>query len=260
MGKEPLFISVANQKGGAGKTTYTILLASYLCYRKGYNVLVVDSDFPQGSFFKLRQRELSLLDQSQWHKVQLVKQFTQCGKNAYPILSTQPECAVTIASEFLKHDPRQFDLVFYDLPGTLNTTGVFYTLSTLDYLFVPMKADCIVMESTITYAKIIQEQLIRPGKTNLKGIFLFWTLIDGRERTELYTQYEKVLDALGLQKLSTRIPARSKFSKKLQAGINAVCRSTILAPDTAFTADCRLDALADEILSLLNLDGPCREK
>lgn len=35
MKKEPLFIAFSTQKGGAGKTTLTVLMASYLYYVKG---------------------------------------------------------------------------------------------------------------------------------------------------------------------------------------------------------------------------------
>ena len=49
MKKEPLFIAFSTQKGGAGKTTLTVLMASYLYYVKGYDVVVVDCDFPQFS-------------------------------------------------------------------------------------------------------------------------------------------------------------------------------------------------------------------
>ena len=38
MKKEPLFIAFSTQKGGAGKTTLTVLMASYLYYVKGYDV------------------------------------------------------------------------------------------------------------------------------------------------------------------------------------------------------------------------------
>lgn len=34
MKKEPLFIAFSTQKGGAGKTTLTVLMASYLYYVK----------------------------------------------------------------------------------------------------------------------------------------------------------------------------------------------------------------------------------
>ncbi len=47
MKKEPLFIAIGNQKGGVGKTTYTVLLASYFHYQMGLRVLIVDCDAPQ---------------------------------------------------------------------------------------------------------------------------------------------------------------------------------------------------------------------
>lgn len=45
MKKEPTFIAFSTQKGGAGKTTLTVLMASYLYYVRGYDVVVVDCDF-----------------------------------------------------------------------------------------------------------------------------------------------------------------------------------------------------------------------
>ena len=44
--KETLYIAFSTQKGGAGKTTLTVLAASYLHYVKGLNVAVVDCDYP----------------------------------------------------------------------------------------------------------------------------------------------------------------------------------------------------------------------
>lgn len=46
---EPVNISICNQKGGIGKSTFTVLLASYLHYTLGHDVLVVDCDYPQWS-------------------------------------------------------------------------------------------------------------------------------------------------------------------------------------------------------------------
>ncbi|MFQ9745397.1 MAG: ParA family protein [Alistipes finegoldii] len=57
MDKKPISISFANQKGGIGKSTLTILAASWLRYVRGLNVLVVDCDFPQNSIVELRERE-----------------------------------------------------------------------------------------------------------------------------------------------------------------------------------------------------------
>lgn len=47
MKKETVFIAINNQKGGVGKTTDTILLASYFQYRMGLRILLADCDLPQ---------------------------------------------------------------------------------------------------------------------------------------------------------------------------------------------------------------------
>ena len=54
MEKKNLCIAFSTQKGGAGKTTLTVLVASYLHYVKGYDVAVVDCDYPQYSIAEMR--------------------------------------------------------------------------------------------------------------------------------------------------------------------------------------------------------------
>ena len=52
---KPLYVAFSTQKGGAGKTTLTVLMASYLHYVKGYDVAVIDCDFPQYSIHDMRK-------------------------------------------------------------------------------------------------------------------------------------------------------------------------------------------------------------
>lgn len=61
MNKRPILVAFSNQKGGVGKSTVTIVLASYFNYVKGLNVAVVDCDYPQFSLDKLRGRDLKNL-------------------------------------------------------------------------------------------------------------------------------------------------------------------------------------------------------
>ena len=51
--KETKYVAFSAQKGGAGKTTLTVLVASYLHYVKGYDVAVIDCDFPQYRYLAL---------------------------------------------------------------------------------------------------------------------------------------------------------------------------------------------------------------
>src|SRR5699024_11162112 len=84
--KKILKISFATQKGGVGKSTMTSLLASVLHYRLGYNVLIMDCDFPQHSLTKMRERDKRTVMQNEYHKRVALKQFQNISKKAYPII------------------------------------------------------------------------------------------------------------------------------------------------------------------------------
>ena len=57
---KPTYVAFSTQKGGAGKTTITVLVASYLHYVRGYDVAVVDCDFPQYSIHDMRRRDMDM--------------------------------------------------------------------------------------------------------------------------------------------------------------------------------------------------------
>ena len=100
MKKEPLFVALSNQKGGVGKSTFTVLLASYFHYLKGYNVLVVDCDYPQHSISTMRNWEVGNIEKNVHLQNQLVEQFGASGRKAYSILNSTPEEAAAFVSHF----------------------------------------------------------------------------------------------------------------------------------------------------------------
>lgn len=248
-----MYISVCNQKGGIGKTTYTVLLASWLHYELGKRVMVLDCDFPQWSIVESRKREISILEKNESYKVMMMRQFDQCKQKMWPVLNSTPDMAIETVENYLEQSEHPYDVVLFDLPGTISTKGVISTISAMDHVFVPMKADKLVMESTVSFAQMVYHNLVLNNDAPIKGLHLFWTMIDRREKTVLYEQYEQVLDFFGLDRLATRIPYRSKFSKEILLEGGAIYRSTIFPPGRAFVRDCQLDALGKEILSIIKI-------
>lgn len=120
--KTPLYVAFSTQKGGVGKTTFTVLAASYLYYLKGYDVAVVDCDYPQHSIAGMRKRDAEQVGADEDYKRMAYEQFTRLGKKAYPVLCSSPEKAIATADEHIAagHVP---DIVFFDLPGTVNSEG-----------------------------------------------------------------------------------------------------------------------------------------
>lgn len=253
MENKPIRLSVCNQKGGVGKSTLTVLLASWLHYIKGLNVFVVDCDYPQWSVNAQRERELNVLESSDYYKLLLVRQFKSLGRKIWPVITSAPITVSGDVAGYLDTTNYPADVILYDLPGTVNAKGVLSLLSDLDYLFVPIKADKTVVESAVSFARLLSQNIITSRQRHLKSLHLFWTMVDRREKTPLYAQYEDAISRLGLSLLTTAVPYRSKFNKELLVDGTGVGRSTLLAAERGFAKEAALDKLADEILTVIGL-------
>ena len=251
--KETLKISFATQKGGVGKSTMTILMASMLHYRLGYNVVVMDCDFPQHSLTKMRERDKNTVIQNYYHKKAALKQFQDISKKAYPILKCNAEVALEKASDYVVQSVVKPDVIFFDLPGTANTKGVLTTLKRMDFIFSPIIADRLVVESTLGFTKAF---LGLPGTedNNVKQkLWLFWNQVDGREKTGLYEAYQEVIEKLDLSIMETRIMDSKRFRKEGDDTIHYVFRSSLIAPEPQPAKATRLDLFIDEFLKIVHL-------
>ena len=244
------YISICNQKGGVGKSTFTVLVASLLHYRFGRRVLVADCDYPQWSILDQRRRELALLDRSKYYKLTMIRQFKASGRKIWPVLECRADTALDAVSRHLASDDETYDYVLFDLPGAVATSGVISLIAALERVFIPMKADRMIMESSITFARLVREKLVAADRYAVRCVHPFWSMIDKRERTALYDHYDEVLRAYSLEVMQTHVPARSRFSRELQPLSGPVYRSTLYPANESFMLECRLDALCREIISL----------
>lgn len=252
MKKEPLKISFSSQKGGVGKSAITVLTAAMLHYKMGYQVVIFDCDFPQLSVAKLRERELQAIMKNDHFKRMAHTQFSSLNKKAYPIISCNPDTALQEAKDFLANSPIHYDFAFFDLPGTVNSTGVLQTLLGMDSIFSPMTADRLVMESTLSFLQVISK--IFKTKSDKKGLHLFWNMVDGREKSTLYTMYEKVFKELELHQMQHYFSDSKRFRKELpEIGNGLVFRSTLFPPHNRLIKSSRIDSFMNEFLHLLKL-------
>lgn len=251
MRQKTLFVAFSTQKGGAGKTTFTVLAASYLHYLKDYNIAVVDCDYPQHSIDKMRKRDAQQIETDDAYKKMAYTQFKQMGKKAFPIINSTPEKAIESANDFLNSDSRVFDIVFFDLPGTVNSSGVLQSLSNMDYIFTPISADRLVLESSLAFALSVNELLVTNPQIRLKGLYLFWNKVNGREKTDLYEIYEKSINEFGLPLLKTFIPDTTRYKKELSGDGRALFRSTLFPADRKMLRGSHLEELLIEIAHII---------
>jgi cellulose biosynthesis protein BcsQ len=256
MKKDSLFIAFSTQKGGAGKTTLTVLVASYLHYVKGYNVAIVDCDYPQHSIHDMRMRDIKSATEDNYYKVLAFEQIKRlAGRKFYQVVRSFPREAIS-AAERLAGFNEDLDFVFFDLPGTLNDEGLLLTLRQMNYVFAPISADYVVLESTLNFATALNEKLITTGKSNIAALRLIWNMVDGREKTDLYEVYEGVIAQLGLQVLDTVIPDSKRFRKEMSpTSHRAVFRSTLLPVDKSLIKGSNIDRLVEEMLSVMGQKG-----
>ena len=169
MKKEPKYVAFSTQKGGAGKTTLTVLVASYLHYVKNYNVAVIDCDFPQHSIADLRERDFKMVDEDEFYKGMAYEQITRLeGKKFYPVVESSTEEALNDADTLCEQG--EYDFIFFDLPGTLNNKDLVVALANMDYIIAPIAADRFVLESTLNYLIAVRDTIVNPGKSNIKGM------------------------------------------------------------------------------------------
>lgn len=249
---KPIYISICTQKGGEGKSVFTTLVASYLHYAKGYHVAVIDCDYPQWSIYKLRQREAEQIERNSFYGNKAGNFFTKLGKPSYAIVPSQPETGLQQAEAFLAQEQEPYDVVLFDLPGTVNNEGVIKTLFEMDYLFTPVTTSRIVMESTLPFIISVNETIGMNSQIRLKNIFVFWNKVTGREKKELFLYYEKAILELGIPILKTPIPKSVRYDREQSiAGNSSLFLSTIFPADKALLSGSNLDLLVDEIIAII---------
>ena len=255
MKKETLFVAFSTQKGGVGKTAVTVLTASYLHYVMGYHVAIVDCDFPQRSIHEERKRDGALILKNDYFKQKAYEMYSSLGIKAYPVIGSSPEEAIEDAQALVENAQKEYDIIFFDLPGTINSGGVVRTIASMDYIFTPVSADRFVLESTLQYATLLNDKLISTGKTNIKGLHLFWNMVDSREKTNLYAAYENAIEELGLQIMETSLPNSVRFRKEMSEDKGTIFRSTLFPPDKSLLKGSSIDLLANELCEILNIQN-----
>ena len=254
MEKKTLLVAFSTQKGGIGKSALTVLMASYFHYVKGYNVGVIDCDYPQYSISKMRDRDKEIANKIPYYKMKLFNQYKTLGRKSYPIENAPAPEAINMARKMIDEYPDEApDIIFIDLPGTLNSEGVIQTMASLDYIFSPISADRMVLQSTLEFASIINDTIMSTGKSHLQGLNLLWNMVDAREKSDLYKSYEEGIGELGLNVMKNFLPDTKRYRHEMTEAIAPIFRSTLFPVDKRLIKGSMLDLLADEIEEIIKI-------
>lgn len=254
MKKETLFIAVSNQKGGVGKSVITTLISSYLYLEKKKEIIVIDCDYPQHSIHNMREDDKKTVHRNPELQSALEKQFEALGKRAFPIIRAKPENALDEAQSIMDKIGTKPDIIFFDLPGTVNNTGIINLVLNMNYIFVPIIADKRVLQSSLAFVLTLKEYIkTLSGEINLKEIFMFWNKVDKREHTDLYDEFNEILMDQHIPLLRTELPDTKRYNKELSVNRAAIFRSTLFPPDRKLLRNSNLDKLVKEICYTVKL-------
>jgi MinD-like ATPase involved in chromosome partitioning or flagellar assembly len=243
--KRPYYVAFATQKGGAGKSTFTILAASIAHYTMERNVAVIDCDYPQLSIANMRKRELENIPKNAALRKLAMTTFSEHGKDSYTVKSATTADAIEVAEKLASE--QSLDYVFFDLPGTVNQSGILHVIQQMDYIFTPISADRRVIESSLSFLLILR-QLSREIKP-----YVFWNMVDGREKTNLYDAYNQLLKEYHIPVLETTIPYLLRFRKEaIDYSQDGVFCSTLLAPSRSMLSNSHVGYLCHEIVEIIN--------
>jgi len=187
-------ISIANQKGGVGKTTCSINLGGALAER-GYRVLCVDMD-PQAnltvglgvSLSDVHQSMADVLSEDRVSLDDVVRATQTDGLSVAPatleLASTEVELFTAIGREMVLRDAlagwaeRQFDVIIIDSPPTLGLLTI-NSLVASNRVIIPVQTQYYAIKGLTALIKVINTIKIKLNH-DLEVLGLLPTFFDGR--------------------------------------------------------------------------------
>ena len=250
-----IVISVVCQKGGVGKTTTTINLASVLS-KKGLKTLIIDTD-PQGNVSTyLNQNKNSELTTS-------TTQILDGEKDIEPIKVFENLYLIPSNIDIKKHNSekivggsklrnirqnekiKMFDLIFIDTPPTMSSL-VQEALSTSDYYFIPSKPEFLAVEGVGQAMSFAKQTISEVPHTNPYFLGVVLNQVDTRRAS-----YQDLV--LELKQILSDKLFKTHISQLTEIADSPLYAKTVLDFNEQSKARIEFEELSNELLEKVGL-------
>ncbi|MDX3917002.1 MAG: ParA family protein [Pseudosphingobacterium sp.] len=165
-----MIILIGNQKGGAGKSTVTLLLGNYLVLVKNREVTVLDMDYQQSLYAKAEKAKIA--DNKPLYEV------VPANLKDFPSLK-----------ELLVKSPKNIALI--DLPGKMDDDDLLPVFQSADLILCPFSYDEFSVDSTLLFAMVLK-------RINVSAPLAFIpNRVKGQVRYETKESVDKALGKFG---------------------------------------------------------------
>lgn len=200
-------ITFFNEKGGTGKTTFTVLFASWLRYDQHKEATVMDYDFPSYHICHMRQIDERLCVPEN----KIFYRLCQESLSPYPIIQvpgrgeyTQQEL-IAMADEMRQRKESGSGYLVLDFPGRYRPNDpvfAFASMGLIDLVVFPITSDTQSRVSALNvFATMHRPQFKKmSGKPDGQDCLFVWnnvTQSELRAKDIRYNAYNKALESIG---------------------------------------------------------------
>jgi cellulose biosynthesis protein BcsQ len=192
MGNSPRIISVANAKGGVGKSVVSIMLATALAKIKKKKVLILDCD-----------------SQSSIHEL---FEFEKSQNESEPLIEVE-EITPRKVQAFIKRFGNDYDYIFIDVPRMTDAKKDSPTIMLLyncDAILIPIVGNEVDVLSSMDFVGIIEE--IAKEKEEMGDHLNYYGFINRRNQRKSNEEAEQNMQERGLKMFKNSLPDLKIFT------------------------------------------------